>query len=57
MNQKCSECNQELKMSQYARLKKEGESAIRAEENLACRNHSCKNHEKDEDCLQNGCLD
>ncbi len=37
--QKCNECGEPLKPSQYLKLQRDGESAIRANENLACRNY------------------
>ncbi len=47
-NKKCEECGEPLKPSQYANLKREGEPAIRAEENLVCRNYpACKKAEKE----------
>lgn len=44
---RCEECGELLKQSQYARVIKEGEVAIKDTENLACRNcPSCKKAEK-----------
>ena len=45
---KCDECGQPLKPSQYSKLKREGEAAIKANENLVCRNYPiCKKAEKE----------
>lgn len=48
MNQekRCDECGEPLKSSQYASLKREGEPAVKADENLVCRNYpACKKAE------------
>ena len=45
---KCEECGEPLKPSQFARVKEEGEPAVKASENLVCRNYpKCKKAEKD----------
>ncbi len=46
--EKCETCGEPLKPSQYARLKREGEPAKKATENLVCRNYpACSNAEKE----------
>ncbi len=48
MNRKCETCGVELKPSQYARLKREGEPATKADEDLVCRNYpDCPKAEKE----------
>lgn len=45
---KCENCGEELKSSQYARLKREGESSAKADEDLVCRNYpTCPKAEKE----------
>jgi len=45
---KCEECDEPLRSSQYARLKREGEPASDARDNLVCRNYpDCKKAEKE----------
>ncbi len=45
---KCEECGELLKPSQYARVIKEGDEAVKDIENLACRNYpNCKKAEKE----------
>jgi hypothetical protein len=47
-NKKCEKCGETLKPSQYASLKKEGEPAVKAEDNLVCRNFpDCSKAEKE----------
>jgi hypothetical protein len=49
---KCEACGGPLKPSQYARLKREGEPAEKAFENLVCRNYpACPKAEKE---IKNG---
>lgn len=45
---RCAVCGEPLKTSQYARLKREGEPAEKASENLVCRNYpACPKAEKE----------
>lgn len=45
---KCEECGEPLKLSQYARLKRQGEPALNADEDPVCRNYpACKKAEKE----------
>ena len=45
---KCEECGEPLKPSQYARAKREGEPAVKLNDNLVCRNYpKCEKAEKD----------
>jgi ssDNA-binding Zn-finger/Zn-ribbon topoisomerase 1 len=47
-NNKCKECGELLKASQYARIKREGEPAVKETEDLVCRNYpKCPKAEKD----------
>ena len=47
-NKICDECGEFLKPSQYAKLKREGEPAVKADENLVCRNYpACTKAEKE----------
>ena len=47
-NKRCSECGKPLRPSQYLKLKKEGEAAVKTDENLVCRNYpACKKAEKE----------
>jgi len=46
--EKCEVCGEPLKPSQYAKLKREGEPAEKASENLVCRNYpACPKAEKE----------
>ena len=48
LNQKCEECNELLKPSQYARNKGEGQPAVKCQDNLVCRNYpNCSKAEKE----------
>lgn len=47
-NKKCDECGELLGPSQYAKLKREGEPAVKMDEDLVCRNYpACKKAEKE----------
>ena len=47
-NQKCENCEQPLKPSQYTRTKREGERAVQENDNLVCRNYpACEKSEKE----------
>lgn len=47
-DKKCDECGKSLEPSQYAKLKREGEPAVKMSENLVCRNYlTCKKAEKE----------
>ena len=46
--EKCEECGEFLKPSQYARLKRPGEPSEKENENLVCRNYpKCSQAEKE----------
>ena len=48
--EKCEKCGELLKSSQYARLKREGETTEKEYENLVCRNYpECSLAEKEVD--------
>lgn len=48
INNKCAECGESLRPSQYASLKREGEPAEKEGENLVCRNYpNCNLSEKE----------
>lgn len=48
LSKKCENCGEDLKPSQFARVKKEGEPAVKTHENLVCRNYpACEKAEKD----------
>lgn len=46
--EKCQECREPLKDSQYSHLKREGDSAVKMKDSLVCRNYPiCKKSEKE----------
>jgi hypothetical protein len=47
LNKRCEACGEVLRPSQYARTKKEGEPALKDNENLVCRNPNCPKAEKE----------
>ena len=47
-SKKCEKCGEDLKPTQYGRLKREGEPAAKAHESLVCRNYpDCEKSEKE----------
>lgn len=47
-NKRCEECGELLRPSQFARIQREGEPAVKIDENLVCRNYpTCSKAEKE----------